>query len=75
MQKRILRQNSADEYAEKDISIETAKNALQSAREQGITMYTSRLEQICQLADSITDKNAGGNGTDDLPAQFMKYFK
>lgn len=65
----------ADEYAEKDISIETAKNALQSAREQGITMYTSRLEQICQLADSITDRNTGDNGTDDLPAQFMKYFK
>ena len=66
----------ADEYSEKDINIEAAKQALQSAKTDSIQQYTSIMEKACALTDSIELK-----ATEPEPAKpnmaedFMKYFK
>lgn len=70
----------ADEYAEKEVNIEAAKQMLASAKEAGAKQYANRVEKVCALADSIPestpkphepapDKNA------ELAESFMKFFK
>ena len=41
----------ADEFADYDVNIESAKQALQQAKEQGIQQYTERLDKIVALAN------------------------
>lgn len=66
----------ADEYSEKDINIEAARQALQSAKDTGIKQYTSTLEKACALVDKIELK-ASAHTLDkpDVAESFMKYFK
>lgn len=68
----------ADEYSEKDVNIEAARQALQSAKETGAKQYTDRIEKVCALARTIDCKAKAGS--EPTPAEtvtesFMKYFK
>ena len=40
----------ADEFADYDVNIESAKQALQHAKQAGINQYTERLDKIVALA-------------------------
>ena len=42
----------ADEYADYDVNIESAKQALQQAKKQGIKQYADRLDKIVALANT-----------------------
>lgn len=64
----------ADEYSEKDINIEAAKQALQSAKTDGIKQYTSIMEKACALTESIKLK-VPEPVKPNMAEDFMKYFK
>ena len=63
----------ADEYSEKDINIEAARQALQSAKENGANQYTDRIEKVCALARTIESK--AKTDAENTVESFMKYFK
>jgi ATP-dependent Clp endopeptidase proteolytic subunit ClpP len=66
----------ADEYSEKDINIEAAKQALQSAKTDGIKQYTSIMEKACALTESIELKAPEPEPVKpNMAEDFMKYFK
>lgn len=66
----------ADEYSEKDINIEAARQALNSAKSTGIKQYASRIEKACALADKIKLKAPETKpAKSDLAESFMKFFK
>jgi len=66
----------ADEYSEKDINIEAAKQALQSAKDTGIKQYASMIERACAAADKIELKTAEPEpAKPDIADSFMKFFK
>jgi ATP-dependent protease ClpP protease subunit len=66
----------ADEYSEKDINIEAAKQALQSAKTDGIKQYTSIMEKACALTESIELKVPEPEPVKpNMAEDFMKYFK
>jgi ATP-dependent protease ClpP protease subunit len=66
----------ADEYSEKDINIEAAKQALQSAKDTGIKQYANMIERACAAVDKVELKTAGPEPTKaDIADSFMKFFK
>lgn len=66
----------ADEYSEKDINIEAAKQALQSAKDTGIKQYASMIERACAAADKIELKTAEPEpAKPDIADSFMEFFK
>ena len=68
----------ADEYSDKDINIEAARQALQSAKANGAKQYADRIEKVCALACTIDFKAATGSNQisdETVVDSFMKYFK
>ena len=68
----------ADEYSEKDINIEAAKEALENAKQSSIKQYTDRFEKVCALADTIKleTKQDPPEPKADIAEKFMnKFFK
>ena len=66
----------ADEYSEKDINIEAAKQALQSAKDTGIKQYANMIERACAAVDKVELKTAGPEpAKPNIADSFMKFFK
>lgn len=66
----------ADEYSEKDINIEAAKQALQSAKDTGIKQYANMIERACAAVDKVELKTADPEpAKPDIADSFMKFFK
>ena len=66
----------ADEYSEKDINIEAAKQALSSAKNAEIKQYANRVEKACALAGKIELKAPETKSAkSDLAESFMQFFK
>lgn len=51
----------ADEYAEKDVDLNFAKQMLEKSKQEGINHYTAKLEKICALAEKPPEKQINKN--------------